>query len=72
MVAAVRNVGPAGVAATAISAVDVALWDLHGKLLDLARCPALAGGFRDACPAYGSGGFTTYSDSSCVSSWRAG
>src|SRR5690348_15667306 len=30
---AVRNIGRAGLAATAISAVDAALWDLRGKLL---------------------------------------
>src|SRR5581483_11554430 len=32
MIAAVRNVGRPGVAATAISAVDVALWDLKARL----------------------------------------
>ena len=31
----VRNIGRAGLAATAISAVDAALWDLKAKLLDL-------------------------------------
>ena len=35
MVNAVRNVGRSGVAATAISALDAALWDLKAKLLDL-------------------------------------
>jgi len=57
----VRNVGRDGLAATAISAVDVALWDLKAKLLDepLAR---LFGRYRDEVPIYGSGGFTTYSD----------
>ena len=33
--AAVRNIGRVGLAATAISAVDAALWDLKAKLLDL-------------------------------------
>ncbi len=57
----VRNVGRDGLAATAISAVDVALWDLKAKLLDepLAR---LFGRYRDEVPIYGSGGFTTYTD----------
>ncbi len=57
----VRNVGRDGLAATAISAVDVALWDLKAKLIDepLAR---LFGRYRDEVPIYGSGGFTTYSD----------
>ncbi|HYM63194.1 MAG TPA: hypothetical protein VES61_00795 [Gaiellaceae bacterium] len=36
MVAAVRNAGRPGIAATAISAVDVALWDLKARLLELA------------------------------------
>src|ERR1700759_5246476 len=31
----VRNMGAAGIAATAISAVDIALWDLKAKLLGL-------------------------------------
>ena len=62
MVAAVRNMGLPGVAATAISAVDVALWDLRGKLLQQ-PVAALAGGFRDEVPVYGSGGFTSYTES---------
>ncbi len=56
----VRNVGRDGIAATAISAVDVALWDLKAKLLDVALC-TLLGRVRVAAPVYGSGGFTTYS-----------
>jgi L-alanine-DL-glutamate epimerase-like enolase superfamily enzyme len=36
MVARLRNVGPGGIGAQAISAVDIALWDLKAKLLDLA------------------------------------
>jgi L-alanine-DL-glutamate epimerase-like enolase superfamily enzyme len=61
MVRAVRNIGSPGVAAAAISAVDVALWDLKAKLLNqpLAR---LIGQVRESVPVYGSGGFTSYSD----------
>jgi L-alanine-DL-glutamate epimerase-like enolase superfamily enzyme len=57
---AVRNVGRDGVAATAISAVDIALWDLKAKLLDLPLV-SLLGAARDAITVYGSGGFTSYS-----------
>jgi len=58
---AVRNMGRSGIAATAISAVDAALWDLKGKLLGLPLA-TLLGRFRAEVPIYGSGGFTTYSD----------
>jgi len=58
---AVRNMGRDGLAATAISAVDVALWDLKAKLLDLPLA-VLLGRYRDAVPIYGSGGFTSYDD----------
>ncbi len=60
MVAAVRNIGRQGVAASAVSAVDVALWDLaaRGEGLPLTR---LLGAQRAAVPIYGSGGFTSYS-----------
>ena len=56
----VRNVGHAGIAATAISAVDVALWDLKCKLLGLSLVDLL-GSVRDGIEIYGSGGFTSYS-----------
>lgn len=56
-----RNAGVAGVAATAISAVDTALWDLKARLLDLPLA-TLLGRVRDSVPIYGSGGFTTMSD----------
>ncbi len=58
---AVRNIGREALAATAISAVDVAIWDLKAKLLDLPLA-TLLGRARDAAPIYGSGDFTTYSD----------
>ena len=59
MVAAVRNIGRQGVAATAISAVDVALWDMTARREGRALFQAL-GATRDAVPIYGSGGFTSY------------
>ncbi len=61
MQAAVRNLGRAGMAATAISAVDAALWDLKAKLLGLPLA-SLLGRCRDEVPIYGSGGFTSYDD----------
>src|SRR5437763_4353871 len=56
---AVRNMGCEGLAATAISAVDAALWDLKAKLHDAPLC-VLLGRCRNEVPIYGSGGFTTY------------
>jgi L-alanine-DL-glutamate epimerase-like enolase superfamily enzyme len=47
--------------ATAISAVDAALWDLKAKLLGTSVAKLL-GCCRDSVPIYGSGGFTTYTD----------
>ena len=58
---AVRNLGRSGLAATAISAVDAAIWDLKARLLDLPLL-RLLGRAREVVPVYGSGGFTTYSD----------
>ncbi len=54
-----RNNGRSGIAAMAISAIDIALWDLKGKVLRAPVC-ALLGPAREAVPIYGSGGFTSY------------
>lgn len=59
MVRRVRNLGFAGLCATAVSAVDTALWDLKARLLDVPLVKLL-GQVRDAVPVYGSGGFTSY------------
>jgi L-alanine-DL-glutamate epimerase-like enolase superfamily enzyme len=56
---AVRNLGKPGVVACAISAVDIALWDLRARLLDEPLVIAL-GAVHDTTPIYGSGGFTSY------------
>jgi L-alanine-DL-glutamate epimerase-like enolase superfamily enzyme len=56
-----RQLGHSGIAAMAVSAVDIALWDLKARLLDLALADALPR-FRESVPAYGSGGFTSYDD----------
>ena len=60
LVSRVRNIGWSGVASMAISALDVALWDLKAKLLDVPLV-TLLGACRDGAPVYGSGGFTSYS-----------
>jgi L-alanine-DL-glutamate epimerase-like enolase superfamily enzyme len=61
MARAVRNIGRPGAAATAISAVDVALWDLKARLLGL-PVTDLLGRARERVPVYGSGGFTSYDE----------
>jgi L-alanine-DL-glutamate epimerase-like enolase superfamily enzyme len=61
MARAVRNIGRPGIAATAISAVDIALWDLKARLLG-SSVAQLLGQSRDGVPVYGSGGFTSYDD----------
>lgn len=60
MSAALRNVGRPGAGMMAISAVDVALWDLKARLLGVALIEALPAA-HDTVPVYGSGGFTSYS-----------
>ena len=57
---AVRNLGHPGIAASAIAAVDTALWDLKARLLNVPLV-TLLGQVRAAVPLYGSGGFTSYS-----------
>jgi len=58
---AVRNLGRPGLAAEAISAVDIALWDLSARLHAVPLVEAL-GAVHEATPVYGSGGFTSYDD----------
>lgn len=61
MVRRTRNLGRPGIVSMAISAVDIALWDLKARLLDLPLV-TLLGPVRESVPIYGSGGFTSYSD----------
>src|ERR1700753_3962900 len=56
-----RNYGAEGIGATALSAVDIAIWDLKAKLTNLPLA-SLLGVVRKAAPLYGSGGFTSYTD----------
>jgi len=59
MIRAMRNLGLPGIAATAISAVDNALWDLKAKHFGVPLA-TLLGTARESVPVYGSGGFTSY------------
>jgi L-alanine-DL-glutamate epimerase-like enolase superfamily enzyme len=61
MLDAVRNLGATGLVAMAISAVDVGLWDLKARLLDVPLVVAIDA-VHDATPIYGSGGFTSYGE----------
>jgi L-alanine-DL-glutamate epimerase-like enolase superfamily enzyme len=58
---ALRNHGREGVGAMALSAVDIAAWDLKAKLLHVSLA-ALLGRVRPEVEAYGSGGFTSYTE----------
>jgi L-alanine-DL-glutamate epimerase-like enolase superfamily enzyme len=57
---ALRNAGRPGIGSMALAAVDIALWDLHARLLGVPVATAL-GAVREEVPIYGSGGFTSYS-----------
>ena len=61
MRSALRNAGYPGLGAMAVSAVDIALWDLKARLLDLSLA-SLLGRVRESVPVYGSGGFCSYTD----------
>lgn len=56
----VRNLGRPGIASMAISAVDIALWDLKARILQVPLVKLL-GAVRTGISIYGSGGFTSYS-----------
>lgn len=61
MLQQVRNDGSRGIASMAISALDVALWDLKARLLNCS-VTHLLGSAQPRVAAYGSGGFTSYSN----------
>jgi L-alanine-DL-glutamate epimerase-like enolase superfamily enzyme len=67
-----RNLGARGLVMQAISAVDVALWDLKARVYEL-PLRSLLGAVRDSVPVYGSGGFTTMTHDQLaeqVAGWR--
>lgn len=53
-VAAGDNCGPGGIFTLALSAIDIALWDIKGKFLNQPLWKLL-GGYRDKVPTYASG-----------------
>lgn len=65
-----RGVGRKGLTFCAISAVDIALWDLKGKILDLPINVLLGSNSAEAVPVYGSGGWSSYDDDQLVDEMR--
>jgi L-alanine-DL-glutamate epimerase-like enolase superfamily enzyme len=61
----VRGFGRKGLAFCAISAIDVGLWDLKGKIFN-APIYKLLGPYTDTVPIYGSGGWTSFSEAELV------
>ena len=61
----VRGFGRKGLAFQAISAVDIALWDLKARALGLPLYKLL-GPCRASTPIYGSGGWTSFTDSQLI------
>ena len=51
---AAGSAGPEGIFTLALSAIDIALWDIKGKALNQPVC-SLLGGCRDRVPTYASG-----------------
>lgn len=52
-----RDQGQRGLAMTALSGLDVALWDIKGKHFGVSVATLLGGRFRDSVRAYATGGF---------------
>jgi L-alanine-DL-glutamate epimerase-like enolase superfamily enzyme len=65
-----RGVGRKGLTFCALSAIDIALWDLKGKIVDLPLF-RLLGGNRTRIPVYASGGWTSYDDDQLVDEMKS-
>lgn len=65
MTSYLRGIGRKGLMFAALSAIDIALWDLKGKITGLPLY-RLLGGSQRRIPVYASGGWTSYSDEQLV------
>ena len=52
-----------------VSGVDIALWDLAGKILNRPVCELLSGRYRDAVTLYYNGGPTDFADRGSCQAW---
>lgn len=52
-----RDQGQRGIILTALSGIDIALWDLAGQYRECPVYELMGGTFRDSVPAYATGGF---------------
>ena len=57
-----RDHGQKGMPIQALSGVDIALWDLFGKIVDQPLYQLIGGAFRDSVPVYGYGMMLTRGD----------
>jgi L-alanine-DL-glutamate epimerase-like enolase superfamily enzyme len=64
-----RGIGRKGLTFCALSVIDIALWDLKGKILGLPLY-RLLGGNNPKVPVYASGGWTSHSDDALVAEAR--